>query len=305
MINILSYNNNKYTMEIAKSIMVSFVLWTSIVSVPLILTYRDVYKQWINEEWYDSKPEWPSPVGLILGISAVIVGEICTITYFYLWKKRYFLSNVIYIQKNCIVDYNIVEGIITHFVQPEGFVMIGGYLSMTWMFGLLPESYYSFHGGIDWVHVAMQLLIQDVVQYHMHLFEHSSIYIKFYEISHKPHHRFTNPKIFDAFQGSIVDTFFMILVPLFATSRLVNANVWSYMAFGSLYANWLTLIHSEYSHPWDPLFTFIGFGTSGDHHVHHKLFKYNFGHLFMYWDMLYGSYKSPTDVSLFNIKINK
>ena len=38
----------------------------------------------------------------------------------------------------------------------------------------------------------------------------------------------------------------------------------------------------------------------GDHHVHHKLFKYNFGHLFMYWDILFQTYKSPTKVSVFN-----
>ena len=101
-------------------------------------------------------------------------------------------------------------------------------------------------------------------------------------MSHKPHHRFTNPRLFDAFNGSIPDTFLMILVPLVVTARIVNANVWSYMAFGSLYANWLTLIHAEYSHPWDKVFRYCGFGTAADHHVHHKLFVFNFGHLFMY-----------------------
>ena len=55
-----------------------------------------------------------------------------------------------------------------------------------------------------------------------------------------------------------IDTFLMILVPLVLTARLINANVWSYMVFGSLYANWLTLIHSEYAHPWDRLFRFFG-----------------------------------------------
>ena len=34
----------------------------------------------------------------------------------------------------------------------------------------------------------------------------------FYRKSHKPHHRFTNPKLFDAFNGSPADTFCMILV---------------------------------------------------------------------------------------------
>jgi lathosterol oxidase len=39
----------------------------------------------------------------------------------------------------------------------------------------------------------------------------------------------------------------------------------------------LTLIHAEYRHPWDPLFRALGWGTAADHHVHHSLFKYNYG----------------------------
>lgn len=158
--------------------------------------------------------------------------------------------------------------------------MLGSYLSLSWMLGLMPASYYSFSGGINWYHVALQLLTQDFIQYMMHTLEHK-VDKWVYRISHKPHHRFTNPKMFDAFNGSVIDTFCMILIPLMLTARLVNANVWSYMAFGSLYANWLTLIHSEYVHPWDGLFRTLGFGTAADHHVHHKLFVYNYGHLFM------------------------
>ena len=71
------------------------------------------------------------------------------------------------------------------------------------------------------------------------------------------------------------------------------------MTFGSLYANWLTFLHSEYSHPWDKiLFKYIGFGTAADHHVHHKLFVYNYGHLFMYWDIFFGTYKNPSTIFL-------
>jgi sterol desaturase/sphingolipid hydroxylase (fatty acid hydroxylase superfamily) len=176
--------------------------------------------------------------------------------------------------------YSFTEGLLTHLAQPEGFVMLGGYLIGTWMFGLMPASYYSFSGGINWFHVAAQLLIQDGIQFVMHFLEHK-LDPRIYKASHKPHHRFTNPKLFDAFNGSLADTFFMILVPLVITARLVNANVWSYMAFGSLYANWLTLIHCEHKHPWDGLFRTLGFGTAADHHVHHKLFKFNYGHLFM------------------------
>ena len=121
-----------------------------------------------------------------------------------------------------------------------------------------------------------------------------------YQVSHKPHHKFLNPRLFDAFNGSPTDTFLMILVPLFFTANVVRTNVWSYMTFGSLYANWLCLIHSEYHHPWDRVFRRIGFGTAADHHVHHKLFNYNYGHLFMYYDRLFGTYKDPAAVDLFN-----
>lgn len=41
-------------------------------------------------------------------------------------------------------------------------------------------------------------------------------------------------------------------------------------------------------------------GTPADHHVHHKLFKYNYGHIFMWWDRLFGTYRNPNTVSVFN-----
>lgn len=73
------------------------------------------------------------------------------------------------------------------------------------------------------------------------------------------------------------------------------------MSFGSLYAAWLTLIHSEWAHPWEaPVFRRLGFGTAADHHVHHKLFRYNFGHMFMYWDWIGGTYKDPESVKHFS-----
>jgi len=65
------------------------------------------------------------------------------------------------------------------------------------------------------------------------------------------------------------------------------------MAFGTLYANGLCLIHSEAVHPWDAAFAAVGVATAADHHVHHSLFTYNYGHLFTYFDRLAGTYKPP------------
>lgn len=289
-------------------ICISLFVWPSIVALPLILTYNDLYKEIFPSNWYDLEgrgfwltSERPSPLGLTLGILAVIVGQVFILLYFF-GRKLGYLGSLQPIQKEGAPKYDLIEGVFTHLAQPEGFVMLGGYLIGTWMTGLMPQSYYSFSGGINWGKVLLQLLIQDFIQMLMHFGEHK-ISSAFYRVSHKPHHRFTNPKLFDAFNGSVPDTFCMILVPLMLTARLVNANVWEYMCFGSLYANWLTLIHAEYVHPWDKVFKYIGFGTAADHHIHHKLFKFNYGHLFMYWDMLFNTYKSPSNVPVFNAGI--
>jgi sterol desaturase/sphingolipid hydroxylase (fatty acid hydroxylase superfamily) len=284
-------------------------VWPLICAVPLTLTLgqdSDSYRAIFPAEWFDESPVKPvlteygvadprtvKPLGLSLGILAVAVGQVFTVTYHAL-RRAGFLGATQRIQAQDR-QYNFLEGVMTHFAQPEGFALIGGYLVGTWMLGWMPESYYSFAGGINWKHVAAQLLLQDLIQALMHLGEHKvSAWV--YKNSHKPHHRFINPRMFDAFNGSLTDTLLMIIVPFVIVARLVPANVWSYMTFGSLYANWLVLIHSEFHHPWDGLFHRIGFGTAGDHHVHHRLFVYNFGHLFAYWDRVFGTYKSPAEL---------
>lgn len=289
--------------------LLSCLVWPLICTLPLVLTRgpgRDSYREVFPSDWFDEapvKPERPDwgvadprsikPLGLSLGIAAVAVGQVFTVAYHAL-RRAGVLGATRSVQMKA-QQYNFLEGMATHFAQPEGFALIGGYLVGSWMFGWMPESYYSFAGGICWWHVAAQLLLQDFLQAIMHLGEHKvSSWI--YRNSHKPHHRFVNPRMFDAFNGSLTDTLLMIIVPFIAVARLVPANVWSYMTFGTLYANWLVLIHSEYHHPWDWLFKRIGFGTAGDHHVHHRLFVYNFGHLFAYWDRVFGTYKDPMEL---------
>jgi len=279
---------------------VAWLVWPAILTLPLALTRHDNFRQVFKREWYDPElfPEWPSPLGLSLGILAVIVGQFFMLTYHWMHVHGVF-GPLTPVQKEGASKHHFWKAAVEHLFQPEGFVMLGLYLSGTWMFNLMPSTYYSFEGGIDGLAVAMQLLLQDLIQYLMHLGEHK-IHAWIYQKSHKPHHRFTNPKLFDAFNGSPADTFFMILVPLFITAQTIHTNTWSYMAFGTLYANWLCLIHSEVVHPWDWLFRRVGFGTAADHHVHHKLFSKNFGHTFMYSDMLFGTYLNPARVQLFN-----
>ena len=275
-------------------------LWTGLVALPLLL--KDRYASVFPAAWYAYDPAstaTPSPLGLSLGILAVVVGQLFVLAYQYArWRGSTRLGPLVLIQPNEDRQYDYAEGAATHLSQPEGFVLIGGYLSLTWLLRLMPHAYYGFEGGVDWARVMGCLMLQDCLQYGMHRLEHKA-HPKIYKESHEPHHRFTNPRLFDAFNGSLPDTLIMIVGPLYATANLIHCNVWTYMAFGSVYANWLCLIHSETHHFWDPLFDLLKFGTAADHHVHHKLFTSNYGHLFMYWDMACRTYKSPRNVRQF------
>jgi alternative squalene epoxidase len=190
---------------------VTACVWSAILLVPLTLTSKDTYKSVFPSEWYDSSPRdswnnsvYPSPLGLSLGILAVIVGQISVLIYFWALQSGA-VGKSLAIQKAGPPPYNFREGLMIHLSQPEGFVMLGSYLIGTWMFGLMPSSYYSFSGGINWSHVLLQLVAQDCIQCVMHYAEHK-LDARIYKASHKPHHKFTNPKLFDAFNGSATGT---------------------------------------------------------------------------------------------------
>ena len=186
---------------------VTLICWAGIASVPILLTQNDLYKMIFPADLYDTTPrdswnnkEWPSPLGLSLGIFSVIIGQIVVLLYFWAHSSG-LLGKITSIQRGGAPSYDFAKELIAHLSQPEGFVMLGTYLIGTWMYGLMPASYYSFSGGINWVHVVLQLLLQDGIQYAMHMVEHK-LDSRLYKASHKPHHRFTNPKMFDAFNGS-------------------------------------------------------------------------------------------------------
>ena len=249
--------------------------------------------------------QWRNPRGLIYGLLSVALGQIfIIIPYYYLLRKEYIQRPFIQKKNKKKQDKNddgknnnktFFEEMKNHLFQPEGFFLLGTYLSVTWIFNFMPDTYYNLEEPVNLLHVLLQLLVVDFFQTIMHFGEHyiANFYIK----SHKPHHVFKSPRLFDAFDGSFMDTICMILIPLYITANIVHTNMWSYALFGTIYGNYLCLIHSEYSHIFDPIFRFIGVGTAGDHHVHHKLFKYNYGHLFMIWDrFLFRTYKSPLEL---------
>jgi sterol desaturase/sphingolipid hydroxylase (fatty acid hydroxylase superfamily) len=147
-----------------------------------------------------------------------------------------------------------------HLKEPGSFLMMIAYLSFVWMLSLLPASYYDA-GPLVWWHVAAQFVVVDIFTTIAHLVEHN--WVALYIRSHKMHHRFTNPKLYVAFNGSPLDTMTLILIPLFLTHHVCNfVNNNGLAAFGTLYAAQFTMIHCEYRHPWDTLFEMLGIGTA-------------------------------------------
>ena len=191
---------------------------------------------------------WPSPVGLSLGILAALAAQVALVCYHYA-RLRWGATSRVQLQPR---PYDFWEGVTSHLGNPGGIVMMVVYLCASWMFDIMPCSYYSFEGGVRWWMVFAQITSQDLLMFLLHYFEHKGpLGPKFYQTSHKPHHRFVNPRLFDAFDGSVPDTFCMILIPLAVTAQLLPANVWEYMAFGASWSAWLCLIHSEVHNPWD------------------------------------------------------
>lgn len=231
-------------------------------------------------------------IGLMYGLGSVFLSQIFIILYFYIYIISGFAEkNRI---QNKIIKYDFKNEALSHLFHIEGLLLLGFYLSFTWIFNLMPSTYYQ-NNSVNWFHVLQQSLLVDFLQTIIHIFEHKSHFIhkNIYIISHKPHHKFFNPYIFNAFNGSLIDTFLMIIVPLFITAQTIHCSLWSYIIFGNIYSIMLTLIHSEYHHPFDKIFRKLGIGTAADHNIHHKLQKYNYGHLFMYWDYMFNTYKNP------------
>ena len=216
-------------------------------------------------------------LGLIYGLSCVSFGQLIVLLYY--WNSKIKLQT----------KFNYWE-YMNHLKNPGGFLLLGTYLTVTWTCKLLPKSYYNIHENFSIFHVFLQLLLTDFLQYCFHIFEHKCKYL--YMLSHKSHHLNIYPKITDSFKGSIIDTIVMILTPLFITSQITHCNTWSYIIFGTIYANDLCLIHNELDNPWDPFFKKLGFGTASDHRIHHALFRYNCGHIFTYWDRIFGTYRN-------------
>jgi len=225
-----------------------------------------------------------------MGFAGVLIGQIVVLLYYVV--RRYGMKST-YVQTRPPDYTTLLDDLKGHASAPESFFMVFGYLTFVWMWKILPPSYYDLNSPVNWFYVLVQFLVVDIFTFMDHLIEHN--WPALYKRSHKSHHKFTTPKLYVAFNGAPLDTLSLILIPLFLTSQICYfVNCWSFIAFGAMYASQFTLIHCEFPHPWDHIFQKIGIGTAADHNIHHRLVMFNYGHFFMYWDMIYGTYKNPS-----------
>lgn len=265
-------------LAVALGVPTAALVWGAIVSVPLV------------GSWVLDLPAESGAVGLGLGLLAVAVGQAAVLLY-HAVRRRLVGTRLAPRAIGRPRPYRMGPAVTRHLWNPEGLATLGVYLVASWR--ALPASYRG-GGPLQWHAVLAQLVVVDALQYGAHRLEHAAP--RLYRAAHKPHHAVHDPVLFDAYAGSVLDTLVMVVLPLFLTSQLVRfATVWSYAAFGSLYANQLLLIHSEYEHAWDPVARLVGLGTARDHHQHHRDPRYNLGHLFTWWDRLAGRYRPAVD----------
>ncbi len=240
--------------------------------------------------WRDLRPDEPPWMGLGLGLASVAVGHAGVLVYH--GCRRRLVGRLAPSVIGRPRPYRVRDAVGRHLCAPEGLALLTVYLVGS--FPYLPAGYRSWNGSVDWLAVAAQLVVVDALQYVAHRVEHRLGWL--YRAVHKPHHRVTEPTLLDAYSGSVADTLAMVVVPLALTSRLVPSNLWSYAAFGSVYANQLVLIHSEFEHAWDGAARRLGIGTPRDHHQHHRDPRVNLGHILTWWDRLASTYRAGGDV---------
>ncbi len=235
--------------------------------------------------------EWPESFGLFCGLGAVAIAQMVLISIYLYHRTRYLSGAGIKTNQVATVTYSrpFINDAIVHFSNPGAFLLLLPYLSLTWMFRLMPESYYVYETKISWFNVFAQLFVVDFFTFVLHVAEHAlpEIYI----LGHKPHHKFTKPRLFDAFDGSLPDTIALILFPLYTTAQLLHVGNWDYVAFGVIYSSHFMMIHSEFSHSYEDVLSWFFVNTSQDHHVHHATFIYNFSHFFTIYDKLAQTYR--------------
>jgi len=87
---------------------------------------------------------WPSPVGLFLGLTAVLTTQVFVLCYHYLHVEYCRRNNIPRVQNEGL-QYNFVHDMMGHLARPEGLFLLAVYLAVIFLsFMKLFSSFNSF-----------------------------------------------------------------------------------------------------------------------------------------------------------------
>ena len=161
-----------------------------------------------------------------------------------------------------------------------------GTFTLLWIGNFFPNSIYDSEYTIDihnnFITILLHVITTDALQYMTHVIGH-----KVWKSSHFVHHKHTQPSSDISFDTGICDAILQLILPLFTSIHIIYPNKSELLLFGLFYMNWLQYIHSNnlYDFKKNKLLVSPHF-----HKLHHQYHCKNFGHVFIIWDKLGGTF---------------
>jgi len=113
---------------------------------------------------------WQEPTGLLWGLFLTGVGQVAIVIYH--WTRHFlgwFPSELHQPNRPPSKEQSFLMQAIGHFAKPSAFALMGAYLSVTYLLGYMPDSYYDLDAKVNWMHVVAQLAIADLITIVNHL----------------------------------------------------------------------------------------------------------------------------------------
>lgn len=163
---------------------------------------------------------------------------------------------------------------------------------------LVPHSYQRITTNINISSVLWLIASTDFVLYLFHYAAHKVHCIKRWSQHTTAHHQTIAPTAATAAAASLQESLLLVWVaPIVAMNVLglfMDDINFTDSAIALLVFEWhLTAIHSHVSFVYEePVLRRLGIVTTHDHYVHHVRQDKNLGHVFVIWDLLFGTYLS-------------
>jgi len=157
------------------------------------------------------------------------------------------------------------------------------------------------HGVPQWLQAIAICLVLDLKQYFVHRYEHR---LDFLWRFHKVHHSPTQMNVMAGWRTHLVENFLTQALTTYGIVYLLNPSLPAlaigYMLPNIVFSGYIGHMNADFPRrdrklPW---FAYV-FATPASHAFHHRVDApatgINLGEIFMIWDVIFGSFRSPSD----------